>query len=81
MLKGALVVPGSFAVTVTVVAPAFSATLDGLAARLIPMSSSSMVRVPGYTSRSVTPWVVQVAPIVTFSSPSTRSSVFAVTCK
>ena len=45
--------PALVAVTVTVVAPASSATLDGLADRVIPASSSSMVTLVPLTVRSV----------------------------
>ena len=40
------------AVTVTLVSPASSATLDGLALRLIDVSSSVIVRSAGYGSES-----------------------------
>ena len=50
----ALTVPLALvAVTVTVVAPALSATLDGLADRVISSSSSSMVTLVPVTVRSV----------------------------
>ena len=43
------------ALTVTVVAPALSATLDGFALRLIPVSSSTIVTSAGY-GFELTPW-------------------------